>query len=276
MTYNNYNVEVYAGYSIKHQYLFQTGFSNAGLPTEYWMSSNKDFRPQYAHSINIGTSLYLFARKYKLSGNVFYKKLYNQIEYFGSIFDFVNSNYDLTKHILQGNGENYGFSAIINKCYGKLNGWVSYTYTHAQRDFLREDGVKRYAASHERPHEINGVLTYDLSSHWTFGGTIVYASGTPYTSAKYLALINGNIIANFGEHNANRLSPYYRLDVSVNYKWKSRFAKENGLNLSFYNVTCHDNALFCNLRIKEDGSFSYKSRSFIVSILPSLSYFCKF
>ena len=276
LTYNNYNVEVYTGYSIKHQYLFQTGFSDAGLPTEFWMSSNKNFQPQYAHSVNIGTSLYLFARKYKISGSIFYKKLYNQIEYFGSVLDFVNSDYNLNNHLQQGKGTNYGLSIIINKCSGKLNGWVSYTYTHARRDFLRDNNAKSYAASHERPHEFNAVLTYDLDKHWSLSGTFVYASGTPYTSAQYLALINGNIIANYGEHNASRLNPYSRMDISVNYKWKPCFAKENGVNLSFYNLTGRNNELFYYISTHRDGSFSYKPQSFVVDILPSVSYFCKF
>ncbi len=276
LNYNNYHVEFYAGYSMKHQYLFQTGFSDVGLPTEFWMSSDRRFRPQYAHSVNLGSSVYLFSRRYKLSGNVFFKKLRNQTEYFGSVLDFVNSNYDLNNHLLQGKGTNCGFSAVVTKCSGKLNGWASYTYTRARRVFLRNNSTGRYAANHERPHEIDAVLTYELGKHWSFGATFVYASGTPYTAARYLALINGNIVASYGEHNASRLSPYCRLDLSVNYKWKPRFAKENGINLSFYNATGRDNALFYHISIHRDGRFSYQPQSFVVGILPSVSYFCKF
>lgn len=275
-TYKGHAVEVFGGCAMKHQYLFQTGFSDAGLPTEFWLSSDRVYRPQRASSVSAGTSAYLFARRYKVTANVFYKRLRNQVEYVGNILDFVNSEYKLSDHLVSGKGENYGCSIMLNKCSGRLSGWVSYTYTHARRSFDTERLSGSYPANHERPHEINAVMTYERGKHWTIGSTFVYASGTPFTAADYLSLINGNIIAHYREHNANRLQPYCRLDLSVGYKWKPRFAKENGLNLSVYNATGRSNELFYCISAHDDGSFAYKSRSFIVNILPSISYYCKF
>ena len=34
---------------IRNQYLFQTGFSSAGLPTEFWFAADQNHRPQYAY-----------------------------------------------------------------------------------------------------------------------------------------------------------------------------------------------------------------------------------
>ncbi|MBP3471551.1 MAG: TonB-dependent receptor [Paraprevotella sp.] len=276
ITYNNYKVELFAGYSLKHQYLFQTGFSEVGLPTEFWLPSDDAFRPQYAHSVNVGASMFLFSRRYKLSTNLFYKRLHNQMEYFGSVFDFVNAKYDLASHLQQGRGQNYGCSVILNKCTGKLSGWVSYTFTRARRTFQPPARSHTYPATHERPHEMNAVLTYSVGKHWDFGGTLVYASGTPFTAVKYLMLMNGNIISTFGEHNRARLQPYCRLDVSVNYKWKGRLVEENGINVSAYNVSARENELFYYLSTDRKGNFSYRSQSFFVDVLPSVSYFCKF
>lgn len=274
--YNDKHVEVFAGYALKHQYLFQTGFSDAGLPTEFWLPSDKDFTPQYSHSFNAGASVSLFSKRYKVAANLFFKKLYSQIEYVGSIFDFVNSKYELRDHLQQGKGQNYGFSVMLNKCSSRLTGWVAYTYTHARREFNSGKLTGSYPANHERPHELNAVVTYNLGKHWNFGSTFVYASGTPFTAADYFALINGNIISHFRQHNSNRLRPYYRWDVSASYKWKPKFAKENGFNLSIYNMTGHDNEMFYYMSIDKDWSYSYKAKSFIVDILPSISYFCKF
>lgn len=123
---------------------------------------------------------------------------------------------------------------------------------------------------------MNAVWTYSLGKHWDFGGTFVYASGTPYTAVDYLTVINGNIISHYEDFNRSRLNNYCRIDLSVNYKWKSRFAKECGVNLSLYNLSSRDNELFYYLSTHRDGKFSYQPKSFFVGILPSISYFCKF
>ncbi len=276
LTYQDYNFEAFAGYALKHQFLFQTGFSDVGLPTEFWLSSDKNFNPQYAHSFNTGFSAYLFSGQYKASVNLFYKQLYNQMEYFGSVLDLVNSEYELKEHLLHGSGVNYGFSFLINKCSGNLTGWLSYTYTHTMRQFDMGNVVGKYPATHERPHELNALLSYNLGAHWSVGSSFVVASGTPFTPIDYLALINGNVIAHYKEHNSARLRPYYRWDLSVNCKWKPKFAKENGLNLSIYNTTGHDNDLFYSVYVSSDGAISYRPISFIVDVLPTISYYCKF
>lgn len=269
-------VDLFLGCAMKHQYLFQTGFSDAGLPTEFWLSSDEAYKPQYSQSVSGGASAYLLARRYKLTVNAFYKKLHDQVEYVGNILDFINSEYKIDNFLQRGSGQNYGASLMLHKCTGNLSGWISYTYTHARRTFHSPSLDGCYPANHERPHEINAVATCSLGKHWDVGATLVYASGTPFTAADYLSLINGNVIAHYREHNANRLQPYCRLDLSVSYKWKPRFAKENGINLSVYNATGRGNELFYYVSTHADGNFSYKPKSFVVSILPSVSYYCKF
>jgi hypothetical protein len=164
---------------------------------------------------------------------------------------------------------------MLNKCSGRLTGWLSYSYTQAKRRF-ESLGTQRYPASHERPHEVNVVGTYTLNSHWSVGGVFVYASGTPFTAPAYVAMYNQNLLISYGEHNANRLKPYVRLDLSVNYKWRGRWIRENGINFSLYNATSKSNEIFYFISTDDDGSFAYKATKFQLRILPSVSYFCKF
>ena len=83
-------------------------------------------------------------------------------------------------------------------------------------------------------------------------------------------------LIDYGEHNANRLKPYERLDLSVNYKWYTSLFREQGLNLSVYNVMGRGNELFYYVSTKAGADFAYKPISFVVDVLPSISYFCKF
>lgn len=264
------------GVSTRRQYLFQTGFSNIGLPSEFWMASNERHKPQMAYEYTASASRYLFGHRYKINVDLYFRKLKNQTEYNGSVLDYMNTSYDIDKSLLHGKGENYGFSVMINKCSGNLTGWICYSFTQANRSFDEIKLKGSFPASHERPHELNAVMTYILNKHWSFGGTYVFASGTPFTAPTHLAFINGNIMMEYGDHNGNRLKPYNRLDLSVNYKWHSRLFKEQGLNLSVYNLLMSKNELFYYIRTYESGAFSFQPARFAVDILPSISFFCSF
>lgn len=66
-----------------------------------------------------------------------------------------------------------------------------------------------------------------------------------------------------------------RLDLSANYKWRTRGGRECGVNLSLYNATGRGNDLFYRVKVNRDNEFAYRPVSFVVNILPSVSYFCK-
>lgn len=274
LLYDDYIMQFSATYALRHQYLFQTGFSDFGLPTEFWMSASNDYKPQYTHELSASGNVFLFNRRYRVSVDLFYRRLFHQLAYKGSVLDYANAVYDIKNSLMHGNGENYGFSIMLNKCSGHLTGWMSYTYTHARRSFDMNARRKTYPASHERPHEINAVATYAANRHWSFGGTLVYASGTPFTAAQSLFFLNNNLIIKYGEYNAARLHPYVRLDLSANYKWGTK--AEHGVNFSLYNVTSRNNELFYYLKTRDDGSFAYRPVTFVLHILPSLSYYYKF
>ena len=274
LLYDNHMMQFAATYAHRHQYLFQTGFSDSGLPTEFMISASEDFKPQSAHELSASGSSYLFQRRYRLSLDLFYRRLYHQLGYKGSILDYVNSVYDINNSLMHGKGESYGFSLMLNKCTGSLTGWLSYTYTHARRSFDETGRRKSYRANHERPHEINAVATYVFGKHWSMGGTLVYASGTPFTAAESLNFLNNNVIIRYGDYHAARLHPYIRVDLSANYSWGGK--GEHGINFSVYNVTNRSNELFYYLRTRDDGSFVYRPVTFVMNMLPSLSYCYQF
>lgn len=276
VSYDDLTTQVSLSCARKRQYLFQTGFSDMGLPTEFWMSCNDRISPQSATLWSLSASRYLLNRAYRVTVDLFYKKLSHQVEYFGNVLDFMNKDYDIAKSVIPGNGENYGFSVLLNKNSGRLNGWISYSYLHAVRSFTKLSEAGTFPANHSRPHELNLMLTYSCNRHWDFGASAVMASGTPYTGAEAVYVQNGNLIVKYGEHNGKRLRHYMRADVSVNYKWSSRVFKEHCLNFSLYNVTNHANELFHYLRTNKDGMFAYRPIKSVMRLLPSISYSCKF
>lgn len=265
-----------ATYALRHQYLFQTGFSNIGLPTDFWISADGTTSPQYAHEMTASLSTYL-VEGIRISADIFFHRMYNQIEYNASVLDLANTQYDIKGNLIHGYGNNYGASVMIHKQTGKVTGWISYTYTHARRTFPKSGMYRQYPATRERPHEFNAVTIYSPTHHWDLSATFVCASGTPFTAPESISYINDNIITRFGEYNSHRLGTYIRLDLSSSYKWTFRNKIQHGINLSLYNATSHRNHLFYYIKKRHiDKTFAYRPVSFIVNILPSINYFCKF
>lgn len=271
----NSNNTLRASYGWQHQYLSRAGFSNIGLPSEFWMSSGNFYKPQYAQSVNFNYETFLFDGDYSLSAEAYYKDLYHQIEYNGNVLDFLTEAYSLKDVLLVGSGENYGINIMLNKRTGKLTGWLSYAWGRAFRRFDKFGLDKKYPAAHERIHELNVVGTFRLNERWSLGGTFVYASGTPFTAPKHFYIMNGQLLSEFGEHNANRLKPYCRLDLSANYSLKKKENYESGINFSVYNALLNENDIFYRLKIHE-SKFYYSPTHFLMKILPSISYYCKF
>ncbi len=270
------NTSFFLDASIKHQYLFKTGFSDIGLPTEFWTSASEKNRPQYSYNTSLSFESFLFDRDYRLSINAYYKRLYNQIEYNGTILDLIYSEYSLDKVLIQGDGYNYGVNILLEKRKNPVTGWISFSAGRAMRTFPKEGLTGWFPARHERLFELNVVATYRFSPQWSIGATFVAASGTPYTQAKSMYLMDNNLITEFGEYNGNRLNPYFRLDLSVNYDFKMKNNRKSGINLSLYNTTMCSNSVDYRLRITKKNEIYYTPTTLIKTIIPSINYYFSF
>ena len=264
-----------ASYALRHQFLFQTGTTSLGMPTEFWNSVGSGSPVQWGHNASVAASLYLADGRWRLSADLYYKRLYHQVEYDGDMMKFLNTSYQLEDNLLHGNGYNYGFSVMIAKRTGRLTGWASYAFGRARRRFPDYDAVQQFSASHERPHEVNVLLTWQINARLSVAGTYVFASGTPFTAPENFYVMNGMLLTQYGPHNGRRLRPYNRLDLSVNYLLPTRRFKQSGLNLSLYNATMQQNDIACRLKI-HDGGYLYSHFTLINFVLPSVSYFLKF
>lgn len=260
---------------IHHQYLYQTGFSSMGLPTEFWLSSSNEFRPQYAYNASLQGNFWLKDREYRLTTELYFKKLEHQVENSGNIFDILYSSYSLEGALMKGKGYNYGANIMLEKRRGKLTGWVSYSFGRAKRRFDGDRYSGWYSVSHERIHELNAVATYKIGKRMELGATYVLASGVPFTRIKYAYMVSNNIVSEYGPYNGDRIKPYMRLDLSMNYDFKNSGDKRSGINFSLYNATMYNNILSYRIKVYK-GQVRYATFSFLMPILPSISYYYKF
>ena len=260
---------------IRNQYLFQTGFSSAGLPTEFWFAADKNHRPQYAYHAALQGEFWFAEKEYRLSVETYYKWLMNQIENNSNMFDILFSSYSFDGSLLHGKGYNYGLNLLLEKRRGKLTGWLSGSLGRAMRKFDGAQYQGWYPAGHERIYELNAVATYRINRRVSLGSTYVLASGTPYTKVNYAYLMSGNLVTEYGPHNGDRVKPYMRLDLSVSYDFATKGKVRSGINFSLYNVTMHGNDLFYRIKVY-DNHVRYNAFKFLMPIMPSINYYCKF
>ena len=260
---------------VRHQYLFKAGFSDVGLPTEFWMASGYGQEPQCALFASLAAEVYLCRRAWRVEAELYYKRLRNQVEYGGNVYDFIYDDYSPGDILLCGDGHNYGFNLLVERRKGRLTGWLGYSYGRARRRYQGTGYAGWYPAAHERPHELNAVATLKAGRRWSVGGALVVASGTPYTRVERFYAFGGSLLADYGPHNGERLPPYVRLDLSVSYDFRVRGGRRSGVNLSLYNATAHDNVLFYRLKVNE-YEYAYRPFSFALRVMPSVNYYFSF
>ena len=211
-----------------------------------------------------------------ISSELYYKLLYNQVEYSGTIMEILNSKYSIESSLLNGHGRAYGLNLMLQKNAGKLTGWVSYAFGRSLRNFDNPLYPRTYPSNHERLHELKVIGTYDIG-RFDFGGTFFAASGNPYTRPDSFYMIGDRFICNYGEHNAARMGAYVRLDLSANWYFHKDARRRNGLNFSMYNALGRRNPIGYGIHLTEDqSSYIFRPTSFGVRFLPSLAYFHKF
>ncbi len=256
---------------VRHQYLFQTGLSNLGFPVEFWIPAGRYGSPQRSLWASLSYNLDIHGGDARFCAELYSRQLTGQVEYTGTLLDFLNGTYSLEDALILGDGHNFGLNLMLHKMTGRLTGWAAFSLGRSLRTFNGET----WPSSHERLAEFKLVASY-RAGRWDLGGTFLAAGGTPFTEADEFYLLNGQIIPVFGGHNAKRLDPYIRLDLDARYTFRSRGRFVHGLDFCVYNATAHRQEIFRTLKFNHGGAFGYVPMYLGVTILPSVSYFVRF
>ena len=262
-------------YALQRQYMNQVVVSGIGLPTDFWLPASVSVPAQSANSLSLGYFHSTDDNDFEFSVEGYYKRLLNQLEFSGELFDLVNQTYHVEDHLLYGNGHSYGVEFMLKKNSGRLNGWLSYTLGRSVRSFPDINDGSPFPAKNDRRHDLSLVVNYKLDKHWTFSGVFVYATGNAFTMPVSLYLVGENAVNEYGPHNGARMPAYHRLDLGINFRKTTKRGFERIWNVSLYNAYCRMNPLYATVTQKEDGSFVGKAYG-VFPIIPSFSYTLKF
>jgi hypothetical protein len=274
------STSIKVGVALTKQYIHLVSNSTTTLPFDLWVPSTPNVKPQMALQYSIGGFQNFHDDMFEASVEVYYKQLYNQIEYGEN--KVVGIDQDIEDFFVYGKGRSYGAEFFVKKARGKFQGWVGYTLAWTERKFESINNNTWFPAKYDRRHDLNIVLMYEINPRWKVAATFVYASGNTSTLPVQLYYNNGTINQIYGPRNFYRLPAYHRLDLSATYTLKhKRFPKlHSDINFSIYNVYSRQNPYFIYVDVSGNpntGSLktSLKQVS-LFPILPSITWNFKF
>lgn len=259
---------VKVSYNRIRQYLFMLSNTIAISPTDQWKLCDYHIRPQYADQYSVG-----YYKDYpdvgiNTSVEAYYKIIHDVVEYKDGI-NFL-SGPEVERLILQGKQTAYGLELMVKKNAGKLNGWISYSYS---KSTILVDGLnswekinfgKRYPANYDKPHALNIVSNFRFNRRISFSANMVYSSGRPVTYPVSLYYLDDKEILNYSLRNKYRLPDYFRLDFSINLEGnlKSKKLAHSYWMFNIYNLTGRKNAYSVYFRTENSKINGYKMSVF--------------
>ncbi|KYG84807.1 hypothetical protein AWW67_01810 [Roseivirga seohaensis] len=268
-------------YDKSRQYLHALSNSSSLSPTDIWRLSNSYIKPQTGDQISLGYYEDFLNSELETSLELYAKKLDNLLD-FKTGADFL-LNDRIESIALQGPGKSYGLELSLKKSTGRLNGWFNYSYA---RTFIKLDGEfdeetvnngKFFPTNYDKPHTINLVSNYEITSRFTVSYNLAYSTGRPITFPTGLYKLNGVEILNYSNRNEYRIPDYFRMDLGFTLKWGHRITKgaHSFWSVSIYNLVGRKNpfSLYFDL---EDGVVKGYKLSVFGSPIPTISYNFKF
>lgn len=287
----NSTSSVKAAYTWNYQYVHLASLSPTSLPTDIWIPSTDRIAPQKGIQYSIGYFKNLFKDQFETSVELYYKDMFNLIEYKDGVQpeDQLNNNVD--NLLTFGRGYSYGAEFFLKRKFGKFNGWVGYTWSKTFRIFEDINNGDPFPARFDRRHDMSIVLNYELNPSLVLSGVFVYATGNAITLPESRYFVEGNVVSLYGDRNSFRMAPYHRADLSVQwtpslskkYKLKHGDRKkrvESHWNFSVYNLYNRMNPYFIYFGAEgnaQAGTLQIKAYQVsLFPIIPSVTWNFKF
>jgi len=277
---------VKASYARNNQYVHLLSNSTTGSPTDIWLPSSNNIKPQISDQVTLGYFRNFRKNMFEFSVEGYYKTLDNMIDYRTGAE--LNFNATVEGELVYGEGRAYGVELLLRKKKGDFTGWVGYTLSRSQRQFKEINNGDWFSARQDRIHDISVVLMYSFTERLKASASWVYYTGDAATfpSGKYE--MDGAVYNYFTERNGNRMPDYHRLDAGVTLygkefktsvdpdsgeeiKTKKRF--QSNWNFSVYNAYARENAYQINFRDSETNPGQSEAVQLsLFKVIPSITY----
>ena len=250
-------------------------------PTDTWKLSDNYIKPQLGQQFSVGLYKNLKAGIIETSIEVYYKTMRQIIDYKSGAAILLNNH--IETELINTRGKAYGIECSIKKTAGKLNGWISYTYS---RTFLQQDdnfagetinNGQYYPTSFDKPHSVNVIANYKFSHRYSMSANFVYSTGRPITLPLAVFTLGGASSLYYSDRNQYRIPDYIRGDLSINIDGNHKVKQKthNSWSVGVYNIGARQNA-YSIYFINENGKINGYQLSIFGTAIPFITYNIKF
>lgn len=271
----NEQSSIKGSYNLMQQYLHLLSNSTSGQPTDTWMPSTTNIKPQTVNQFAVGYFRNFADNNYEFSIESYYKDMQNVTDYKDGTSIMLNEN--IESYILQGHGRGYGAEFYIKKRFGRLTGWISYTLARTE---IKIDGINDsqwYPNKIDKTHDISVVGSFQLTERLAISSAFIYYTGNAVTfpSGKYS--FDGALIPYYTERNGYRMPAYHRLDLSLHLAAKETNKFKSSWDFSIYNVYNRKNAYIIYFEESETVPGNTEAMKLsLFGLVPSFTWNFKF
>ncbi|HEX2606810.1 MAG TPA: TonB-dependent receptor [Flavisolibacter sp.] len=275
------NASVKISYNTLRQYIHSLSNTNAISPTDVWKLSDTYIRPQEGEQWSLGFYQNFQSNTIETSLEVYYKRIKHYLDY-KSGAKLIMNHY-IETDIINSEGRGYGAELLIKKTSGKLNGWISYTYSRIElhsADPLAGESINEgryYPANYDKPHSANFLGNYKFSHRYSLSFGVTYSTGRPITLPIALFDLGGSQRVLYSDRNQYRIPDYFRADLSFMIEGNHKVNQKTHNSWSFgaYNLTGRKNP-YSIYFIEENGKIKGYKLSIFGSVIPFVTYNIRF
>ncbi|ADY53103.1 TonB-dependent receptor plug [Pseudopedobacter saltans DSM 12145] len=272
---------VKAGYNTQRQYIHMLSNTTSISPTDVWKLSDRNIAPQHGSQVSVGLYKNFKANTIETSIEAYHKKINNFLDYKSGAVLILN--HKIEQDVLPTQGKAYGIEFLVKKLTGKLNGWLSYTYS---RTLLKTEDVsgsnsindgKYYPANYDKPHDFTLIGNYRFSHRVSFSLNLTYSTGRPITLPVGKYYYAGGQRLLYSERNQYRIPDYLRSDISFNIlgNHKKTQLTHSSWTFGVYNLTGRKN-VFSTFFSSENKLINGYQLSIFGTAIPYVNYNIRF
>ncbi len=199
----------------------------------FWLLANDSYLPVTSSThIIVGGSYEI--DDYVIDIEAYYKDIQNDTRYTLRFAPQIGKGLVADETFFTGTGKVKGIDFLLQKKFGKYNGWIGYTLAKSDK-YIAQFSADAFPSNFDVRHEFKSVNMYKMG-RWDLSATWIYASGKPYTSITggYIVTLLDGTAKDFtspSTTNANRLPASHRLDLAATYNFT-----HGSLSFSIFNV----------------------------------------
>ncbi len=268
-------------YNTQRQYIHMLSNTTAIAPTDIWKLSDPNIKPQQGDQLSFGLYKNFKSNTIETSVEVYYKRIKDYLDYKPGAKLLLN--HTIETDVINTKGKAYGVELLIKKPGGKVNGWISYTYsriflqTNAQDPDIQVNRGEFYPANYDKPHDVTLAGNFRVNHRFSVSLNSTYSTGRPITLPIGRYYYAGSERVLYSDRNAHRIPDYIRTDFSLNIDGNHKVNQKthNSWTIGVYNMLGRKNP-YSVYFTSQNGLVNGYKLSIFGNMLPFVNFNIRF